>query len=71
MQMISGFLRMAGSGEYRPLVVLQDFEPGCHIGSMILACLRRDAKVGAQEGGTDFGHKFFHGITGIGKTLAA
>src|SRR5271170_8352226 len=38
---------------------------------MIVAGLRRHAKVGTQEGCADLGNKFFHRVTGVTKTLAA
>ena len=43
----AGLLRMAGGGEDRPLVVFQDFQPGRYIGGVVVAGLRRDAKIGA------------------------
>jgi hypothetical protein len=53
-QIISGLLRVPGGGEDRPLVVFEDFQPTLNIGGVIGAGLRRDAKIGAKEGRTDF-----------------
>jgi hypothetical protein len=49
-RIIGGFLRVAGGGEDRPLVVFQDFEPGCNIGGVVVAGLRRDTKIGVSIG---------------------
>jgi hypothetical protein len=55
-QIIGGLLRVAGGGEDRPLVVFQDFEPGRDIGGVVVAGLRRDAKIGAEKGTSEFGN---------------
>jgi hypothetical protein len=47
MQIIGGLLHMAGGGEDRPLIVFQDFQPNLNIGGVVVAGLRRDAKIGA------------------------
>jgi len=47
MQIVGDLLRMAGGGEDRALVVLQDFQPGRDIGGVVVAGFRRDAKIGA------------------------
>jgi hypothetical protein len=46
-QIIGGLLRVAGGGEDRPLVVLQDFQPGRDIGGVVVAGFRRNAKISA------------------------
>src|SRR3546814_7204557 len=52
-QIIDGPLRVGGGLEDGPLVVLQDLEPGCHIGGMIRADLWRDTEVGAEKSRAD------------------
>ena len=47
MQIIGGLLRMAGGGEDRALVVLEDLQPRRDIGGVVVAGFRRDAKIGA------------------------
>ena len=47
MQIIGGLLRVAGGGEDRPLVVLQDLQPRRDIGGVVVAGFGRDAKIGA------------------------
>jgi hypothetical protein len=53
-KIIGGLLRVAGGGEDRPLVVLQDFEPGRDIGGVVVAGFGRNAKVGAEKSRADF-----------------
>ena len=71
MQIIGGLLRVAGGGENRPLVVLQDLQPRRDIGGVVVAGFRRDAKIGAEKRRADFGNKLLHRIARIGETLAA
>jgi len=47
-------LRLAGGGEDRPLVVLQDLQPRRDIGGVVVAGFRRDAKIGAEKRRADF-----------------
>lgn len=70
-QIIGGALRQCGSSEDSPLVVLENFQPAFDIGSMILAYLRCDAKLGAEEGRADFGDQLFAGIPFIAPALTA
>ena len=53
-EIIGGLLRVAGGGEDRPLVVLQDREPRRDIGGVVVAGFRRDAKIGAEKRRADF-----------------
>jgi hypothetical protein len=53
-EIIGGLLRVAGRGEDRTLVVLQDREPRRDIGGVVVAGFRRDAKIGAEERRADF-----------------
>jgi predicted GNAT superfamily acetyltransferase len=54
MQIIGGLLRMAGGGEDRPLIVLQDLQPRRDIGGVVVAGFRRDAKIGAEKRRANF-----------------
>ncbi len=47
MQIIGGLLRVAGGGEDRALIVLEDLQPRRDIGGVVVAGFRRDAKIGA------------------------
>jgi hypothetical protein len=46
-EIIGCLLRVAGGGEDRPLVVLQDLQPWRDLGGVVVASFRRDAKIGA------------------------
>jgi hypothetical protein len=46
---------MAGGGEDRALVVLQDLKPRRDISGVVVAGFRRDAKIGAEKCRADFG----------------
>jgi hypothetical protein len=50
--------RARGRGEYRLGIVLQELQPVREILRVVGAHILRDAKLGAQEGGADPGHKF-------------
>ena len=54
MQIIGGLLRMAGGGEDRPRIVLQDLQPRRDIGGVVVAGFRRDAKIGAEKRRANF-----------------
>jgi len=62
---------VAGSAEYRAVVILQDFEPGGDVGRVFLARLKSELQVGAQERGTQFCDEFLGGIAGVAPALAA
>ena len=49
----------------------QDFEPMTDIVGMVFPDLRRDAEVGAKEGGAQFCNQLLAGIARIAETLAA
>ena len=70
MQIIGGALRMRGRGEDQALVVLQGLQPMADIGGVILANLRRDPEIGAEEGGTELGDEFFLRVAFIAKPHA-
>jgi hypothetical protein len=61
---------MTGGGDNRPLVVLQNLEPGPDISRVILAGLRRQIQVCRQEGRTKLGNKLLHGIALVAPTFA-
>lgn len=61
---------MGGSGENRPLVALQNGQPIADISSMILADVRRDAEIGAQERRPKLCHQFLGRIAFIAPALA-
>ena len=56
---------MGCGAEDGALVVLQNLEPVLDIGRMIGARLRRQGKIGAQEGRAKLGDQFFAGIAFI------
>jgi hypothetical protein len=69
-QKIRCLLRVAGCGEYRPLVVLQSFQPSGDIGRVVVPDLRDKLKVGAQESRAKLGNKLLHRIALIAKPLS-
>ena len=50
MQEIGGASRVGGGAENRALVFLRHLKPVPEVGGMVVAYLRRDAKIGAQKG---------------------
>ena len=62
---------MGGGREDGACIVVEDLEPVTKIGRVILADVGRDAKVGAEEGGTQFCDQLFAGIARVAETLAA
>ena len=69
-QVVSGTLRVGGSGEDRPLVVFQGFQPGRDIGGVFLAGRGRQLKIGADERRAQLGDKLLHRIAFIAPPLA-
>jgi hypothetical protein len=71
-QVISGALRVSGSGsgEDRPLVVLEDLEPACDVRSVILARLKREFEIGAEKRTAKLGNKLFARVAFITPALA-
>jgi hypothetical protein len=53
-EIIGGLLRVAGGGEDRALVVLQDLKPRRDISGVVVAGFRRDAKIGAEKRRANF-----------------
>lgn len=70
MQKIRRALRMRGCREDRALIVLHNFKPRRKIGRVILAGLRRDAKVGAKKRRSQLGDEFFRRIACVAPALA-
>ena len=69
-EIIRGPLRVGGGLKDRPLVVLQDLEPGRNIGGVVVPDVRGNAKVSAQERRAELGDQFFPGIPLIANMLA-
>ena len=65
---VRGALRVACGGENGMLVILEDFEPPCDVGGVILVKLK--GKVGAQEGRSQLGHQFLDSIGLRAESLA-
>ena len=62
-EVFDGRLGVGGGLEDGAAVLLQHAEPVAEIGSVVVARLRRDTEVTAQERGPDLGDQFFTGIT--------
>src|SRR3546814_11477899 len=62
-QIIDGPLRVGGGLEDGPLVVLQDLEPGGHIGGMLRADLWRVTEVGVEQSRAEHGDQLPAGGT--------
>src|SRR5689334_21973884 len=70
-QEIHRTLRVRGGGEDRSLVLAEDLEPVRQVRGVVLARLRRDAEVRAQEGRAELGDELFAGVTVSPKRLLA
>jgi hypothetical protein len=70
-QEIHGLLRVGGGAENRALIVLEHRKPHGDVGGMVVPHFRRQAKVGAQERGSQLGHQFLAGIALVAPALAA
>lgn len=68
---IRGALRVAGGGEDRVLVILQDFKPVRDVGGVIIPRFEGKAEIGAQEGGAQLGDEFLDRVGLAAKALAA
>src|ERR1017187_6843021 len=55
-------LRVAGRGEDRAVVRLEDGEPVGNVSGVILTRLQRQVKISAEKSGSKFGHEFFDGV---------
>ena len=71
LQVVGGALRMSGGREDGAFVVLEGLEPVAEIGRVILADVGSNAKIDAEEGGTEFRNKFLAGIAFVAEALAA
>ena len=58
-----GTLCVGCGSEHRSVVSRQHFQPGCDIGCVILAGLKSEFQIGAQESGPEFGHQFLDSVT--------
>ena len=63
MQESGGALGISGSGEDCALVVFKYAQPVLDIAGMIGARLRRQAKVGAKKGASEFGNQFLGSVS--------
>jgi hypothetical protein len=64
-------LRVASCGEDRAMVCLEHVQPVGNVGRVVLARLKRQIQVGAEERSAEFGHEFFHRVAFGPETLAA
>jgi hypothetical protein len=60
-QVLDGTL-CTGGREDRALVLLEDSKPTRQIRGVVVPNFERDAKLGAQEGGTQLRHQFLEGV---------
>jgi len=70
MEIIDGALRVGGRGEDRALVVVQDFRPGSDIGGVVLAVLKVQPEISAQERRAKLGNELFGSVAFVAEALA-
>ena len=70
-QEIDGALGMGGGGEDRAALVLQNFQPRGEVGGVVVADLRGEFEIGAQESGAQLGDEFLAGIAFVAPALAS
>src|SRR5215218_5446082 len=70
MQELDGALGVGCGGEDRPLVALQNLNPVRDIARVVRTRLQRQAKIGSQECGSQFGTQFFACVSLIAPALA-
>src|SRR5438876_405845 len=68
-EIIHGALCMAGGGEDRAVVILQNPRPVRDVGRVVLARLKSQVEIGAEKRRTEFGHEFLDGVAFGTKTL--
>ena len=56
-------LRLAGGGENRPIVILQDLQPVGDVTGVVFTRLERQVQIRADEGGAQLGYQFLDGIS--------
>lgn len=71
MEEIDGVLRVRGGREDRALVLAEDLEPVRQVRGVVLARLRCDAEIRAQEGSAKLGDELFTGVARIAEALTA
>src|ERR1035441_4307332 len=64
-------MRVGGGGEDRAVVVLQHLNPRGDVGGVIVADLRGEFKIGAEESGTQLGDQLLAGVTFVAPAFAA
>ena len=62
---------MAGGGEDRAVVGLEDVQPVGDVGSVVLTRLKRQIEIGTEERGAELGHEFFNRVAFGPETLGA
>src|ERR1019366_3010429 len=62
---------MGGGGEDRAALVLQNFQPRGEVGGVVVADLRGEFEIGAQESGAQLGDEFLGGIAFVAPALAS
>src|SRR5258708_38492049 len=61
---------MSCGGEDRAVVILQDLQPEGDVGGVIVADLRREFEIGAQECGPQLGDEFLVSVACVAPALA-
>lgn len=64
-------LRVAGRGEDRAVVCLEDVHPVDDVGGVVLSRLKRQIKVGTEERSPEFDHEFFDRVAFGPETFGA
>jgi hypothetical protein len=64
MHPVGGLLRLAGGGEDRAWVGLEDRQPGSEVSCVLLTRPMRDAEIGHHETGRQLRHDLVHGVLG-------
>jgi hypothetical protein len=64
-------LRVAGRGEDRAVVCLENVQPVGDVGGVVLTRLKRQIKIGTEERGAEFGHEFFDRVAFGPETVGA
>jgi len=70
-QEINGTLGVSGRLKDGALVLLQNLEPVVQVSGMVVAWLRGNAQVAAEERGTDFGDQFLAGVAFVAELPAS
>ena len=71
MHEVGGLLSVRCGGEDEPPIALQYLQPASDVAGVIGAGMQLKTKVGAEEGGPQFGDQFFVRIAVVAPALAA